>query len=131
MAKEKLKLLTDVQFENLLKQLKVSYSLVDDIDLSIEEGHGSRCWITQTPSKFKFICHCEDGKGKEMVSEFCPKCGNGVYREPVRLYASDFKEASLSDLTVSELKELAKEKGLKNYSKMNKEELIKELEDKI
>ena len=44
---------------------------------------------------------------------------------------SDFKEASLNDLTLAELKELAKEKGLKNYSKMNKEELIKELEDKI
>ena len=44
---------------------------------------------------------------------------------------SDFKEASLSDLTLVELKELAKEKGIKNYSKMNKEELIKELEDKI
>ena len=43
---------------------------------------------------------------------------------------SDFKEASLNDLTLAELKELAKEKGLKNYSKMNKEELIKELEDK-
>lgn len=44
---------------------------------------------------------------------------------------SDFKEASLSDLTLVELKDLAKEKGIKNYSKMNKEELIKELEDKI
>ena len=44
---------------------------------------------------------------------------------------SDFKEASLNDLTLAELKELAKEKGLKNYSKMNKEELIKELEDKV
>ena len=44
---------------------------------------------------------------------------------------SDFKEASLNDLTLAELKELAKEKGLKNYSKMNKEELIKELEGKV
>ena len=44
---------------------------------------------------------------------------------------SDFKEASLSDLTSAELKDLAKEKGIKNYSKKNKEELIKELEDKI
>ena len=44
---------------------------------------------------------------------------------------SDFKEASLNDLTLAELKELAKEKGLKNYSKMNKEELIKELDDKV
>ena len=44
---------------------------------------------------------------------------------------SDFEEASLSDLTVAELKDLAKEKGIKNYSKKNKEDLIKELEDKI
>ena len=42
---------------------------------------------------------------------------------------SDYKEASLSDLTVEELKDLAKEKGIKNISKMNKEELIKALED--
>lgn len=43
--------------------------------------------------------------------------------------ASEFKEASLNDLTVSELRELAKEKGIKGYSKMSKEELIKELND--
>ena len=43
--------------------------------------------------------------------------------------ASEFKEASLNDLTVSELRELAKEKGIKGYSKMDKEELIKELND--
>ncbi|MGE5456092.1 MAG: ATP-dependent zinc metalloprotease FtsH [Ignavibacteriales bacterium] len=43
---------------------------------------------------------------------------------------SDFKELSLNDLTSVELKELAKEKGIKGYAKMTKEELIKELEDK-
>ena len=42
---------------------------------------------------------------------------------------SDFEEASLKDLSLNELKELAKEKKIKGYSKMNKEELIKELED--
>ena len=42
---------------------------------------------------------------------------------------SDYKEASLEDLTLEELKDLAKEKGIKGISKMNKEELIKELED--
>ena len=42
---------------------------------------------------------------------------------------SDYKEASLNDLTVEELKDLAKEKGIKNISKMNKDELIKVLED--
>ena len=42
---------------------------------------------------------------------------------------SDFEEASLKDLSLNELKELAKEKGIKGYSKMNKEELIKELEN--
>ena len=41
---------------------------------------------------------------------------------------SDFKEASLNDLTLSELKDLARENKIKGYSKMNKEELIKELE---
>ena len=41
---------------------------------------------------------------------------------------SDFQELSLNDLTLTELKDLAKEKGIKGYSKMNKEELIKELD---
>ena len=38
------------------------------------------------------------------------------------------EELSLKDLTLAELKDLAKEKGIKNYAKMNKEQLIKELE---
>ena len=38
---------------------------------------------------------------------------------------------NLEEKTLTELKELAKEKEIKNYSKMNKEELIKELESKI
>ena len=42
---------------------------------------------------------------------------------------SDFKEASLKDLTLEELKELASEKKIKGYTKMTKEELIKNLED--
>ena len=42
---------------------------------------------------------------------------------------SDFKQASYSDLTLDELKEIAKEKGIKNISKMTKEELIDQLED--
>ncbi|MDD3187430.1 MAG: ATP-dependent zinc metalloprotease FtsH [Bacilli bacterium] len=43
---------------------------------------------------------------------------------------SDFKELSLEDLTLEELKDLAKEKKIKGYSKMNKEELTNELKDK-
>jgi len=37
---------------------------------------------------------------------------------------SDFKELSLEDLTLEDLKDIAKEKNIKNYSKMNKKELI-------
>jgi cell division protease FtsH len=39
------------------------------------------------------------------------------------------KDLNLQDLSVSELRELAKNKGIKGYSKMTKEELIDELQD--
>ena len=39
------------------------------------------------------------------------------------------KEAGLEDLSLADLKSLAKEKGIKGYSKLNKEELIKALEE--
>lgn len=42
---------------------------------------------------------------------------------------TDFKEASLDDLTLDELKDLAKEKNIKGYSKMNKKELLDVLKD--
>ncbi len=45
---------------------------------------------------------------------------------------SDFKEASIDDLSIADLKDLAKEKGIKGYSSMKKNELIdklKELDD--
>ena len=42
---------------------------------------------------------------------------------------SDFKELSYEDMTVEELKELAKEKGIKGYTKMNKQELIDSLHE--
>ncbi|MEG0025653.1 MAG: ATP-dependent zinc metalloprotease FtsH [Bacilli bacterium] len=41
---------------------------------------------------------------------------------------SDFKDVSFSDLSLTELKVMAKEKGIKGYSKLNKDEIIKELE---
>ena len=39
---------------------------------------------------------------------------------------------NLESMFITKLKEMAKEKGIKNYSKMNKAELLKELDqDKI
>ena len=42
---------------------------------------------------------------------------------------TDYKEASLEDLTLEELKDLAKEKEIKNVNKKSKEELLKELKE--
>ncbi len=46
-----------------------------------------------------------------------------------KLPVDDLKELSLDDLTLAELKDLAKEKNIKGYSKMSKEELINVLKD--
>lgn len=42
---------------------------------------------------------------------------------------SDFEEVKLSDLTLEELKDLAREKKIKGYSSMNKKELVDRLSD--
>ena len=42
---------------------------------------------------------------------------------------SDFIELSYNDMTLEELKELAREKGIKGYSSMNKQELIDSLNE--
>ena len=46
-----------------------------------------------------------------------------------KLPEEEVKEASLEDLTLTELKELAKDKKIKGYTKMTKEELIDKLKD--
>ena len=38
------------------------------------------------------------------------------------------KETTYEKMSLTKLKEIAKEKGIKGYSKMDKEEIIKELE---
>ena len=43
---------------------------------------------------------------------------------------SDFKEASFADLSLDDLREVAKDKKIKGYSKMEKEELLEELQEK-
>ena len=44
-----------------------------------------------------------------------------------KLPTEEVKELNYNDLTLSELKDIAKEQGVKGYSKMNKEEIIKKL----
>ena len=41
----------------------------------------------------------------------------------------EIEELSIKDLSLEDLKELAKEKGLKGYTKMNKEELVDKLKE--
>ncbi len=43
---------------------------------------------------------------------------------------SDFKELSLDDLSLEDLKDLAKEKKIKDYNKMTKKELLERLKEK-
>ena len=43
---------------------------------------------------------------------------------------SDFKELNLADLSVEDLRDIAKEKEIPNYEEMSKEELLKALEEK-
>ena len=43
---------------------------------------------------------------------------------------SDFKEASFADLSLDDLREVAKDKKIKGYSKMEKEERLEELQEK-
>lgn len=47
---------------------------------------------------------------------------------PVDGEEEEAKDFNFEDMSLSELKELAKNKGIKGYTKMNKEELIKELQ---
>lgn len=48
---------------------------------------------------------------------------------PENVEAEEIKEASLADLSIEELKEMAKEKKIKGYTKMTKEELIDSLKE--
>ena len=63
----------------------------------------------------------------------CEKCGlnfsNSVYNIHVkRCGVKEVKEKEFINYTVSELKEMCKQKGLKGYSKLNESELIALLE---
>lgn len=63
----------------------------------------------------------------------CPVCGreisDSVYPLHMKRCKKDVKK-ELIDYTVSELKSMCKEKGLKGYSKLNEKELIELLEGK-
>ena len=62
-------------------------------------------------------------KGEKKVAKASNKAKKEETKAEVKSEVKDY-----SKMTVAELKEIAKEKGIKGYSKMDKEEIIKELE---
>ena len=94
---------------------------------------GTICTLVHNDSLIFRITHInESGFPFAIHSLYCYSTWDEfqIDKKPVCMaYTTEYKEATLSDLTLDELKDLAREKEIKNISKKTKEELIKELEE--
>ena len=69
----------------------------------------------------------EDKDGTEQI-DYLVQNGH-MPEEETKPDTNRIEEVSLKDLSFQELKELAKEKGINGYTKMNKEELLDSLKE--
>ena len=65
---------------------------------------------------------------KSLVEETVSKFGHIDYLVANGKMPDEDEDTNYEAMSVTKLKEIAKEKGIKNYSKMNKAELLKELD---
>lgn len=85
MAKTKKLLLPEEQLKCLLKQLRVSYTIVNDIMLYTKK-YSRYSNVEYQASDSKTICYCEKNNGAEINYNFCPYCGNGIYKNIITIY---------------------------------------------
>ena len=84
-------------------------------------------YITEDESRKQVKVHEKPLKKQEKKVETSEEKSNETVEKPVEVKEEKIPKIDLTILTVAELKELAKKKEIKGYSKMKKEELIEVL----
>ena len=109
---------SQVAFEIDQEQRKIINECYEITKKIIKENRDLLDLIAKTLLKYETIT-------KEQI-EYLVKHGHMPKEE---VSEDEVKATTLSDLTIEELKDLARERKIKGYNKMNKEELVKALEE--
>ena len=106
--------------EEISKIMKTQYDITKKI---IKENMDLLKLIAETLLEYETIT-------KEQI-DYLVKNGKMPEEEVKKEKEPKIKEAKLEDLSLEDLKDIAKEKNIKNYEKLEKEELIKKLKENM